>query len=165
MTTPAQIEIIPVPGTGAPELVAVARTLMGEYAAMPHTVRRWLNPAADIAALPNPYVLPHGVLLLARDGLEFLGSGALRVLEPAIGEIKRVYVRPSARGRGVGEAITNHLLDHAMQLGFDRVRLDTAPELIAARKLYLRLGFVPIPRYSPDQIPDTVCFELRIRPG
>lgn len=155
-----------------PPLVHIARTLVSEYAALPHTVGRWPTAAADIAALPTPYVPPTGVLLVALDA-EYtgapsepvaLGCGALVALDtPAVGEIKRVYVRPSARRRGLGEAITRALLQWADTLGFTRVRLDTAPELLAARRLYERLGFTPIPPYKDGLLPDALCFERSVR--
>ncbi|MCC7053206.1 MAG: GNAT family N-acetyltransferase [Gemmatimonadaceae bacterium] len=152
-----RIETVPEHG-GAP-LLAVARALVAEYAALPHTVGRWSNAAADIAALPQPFVAPRGALLVALDDGGALGCGALRHFEPGIVEIKRMYVRPAARGRGVGEALLRALLHRAAHLGYDRVRLDTAPELLAARALYGRLGFEPIPHYQPGLLPDTLCFE------
>lgn len=154
-----------------PALVALARTLVAEYAAMPHVAGRWSNAPADIAALPAPYVLPTGVLLVALEAAHpspppdeaALGTGALIAYEPpAIAEIKRVYVRPRARGRGIGEAVTRALLDWAGRLGFTRVRLDTAPELLAARALYERLGFEAIPPYRTYDAPGTLFFERSV---
>lgn len=151
-----------------PELVGVARTLMREYAALPHTAGRWTTASADIAALPAPYVSPAGVLLVAirsgpdalQDEASALGCGGLVALEtPGEAEIKRVYVRPTARGRGVGEAIVRELMRFAEIVGFSRVRLDTAPELQAAIRLYERLGFTHILPYKPDLLPDAVCME------
>ena len=137
----------------------VARTLMREYAALPHTTGRWPTMHADIAALPRPFVAPAGVLLVASAGDEPLGCGALLALAPDIGEVKRMYVRPAARGRGVGEALLRALLAHADSLGFTRVRLDTAPELLAAQALYRRFGFTEIPPYRSGLLPDALCFE------
>jgi ribosomal protein S18 acetylase RimI-like enzyme len=154
----------------SPELVGIARTLMGEYAALPHTKGRWTTSAADIASLPEPYVLPAGILLVAvrplpsqPDDASALGCGGLLALDtPGAAEIKRVYVRPGARGEGIGEAITRELVRHAGSLGFARVRLDTAPELHNAIRLYERLGFTHIPPYKAGLLPDAVCMELPI---
>lgn len=154
------IELFAVPAEGDSALLAMARELVGEYAIMPHTIPRWLNAATDIAALPRPFVPPLGALLVARIGDDAVGCGALLAYEPpVIAEIKRVYVRPSARGQGVGEVIMRALLSEAAARGFARVRLDTAPELHAAQALYLRLGFEPIPQYRDSQLPGDVCFE------
>jgi putative acetyltransferase len=144
---------------------------MTEYAALPHTTGRWPTVAVDIAALPAPYVLPAGVLLIALADERSepppemaLGCGALIAQEPpAVAEIKRVYVRPHARRRGIGEAITRELISWADTLGFERVRLDTAPELLAARALYTQLGFYSIPHYRAGLLPDALCFERAVR--
>ncbi|MBC7843502.1 MAG: GNAT family N-acetyltransferase [Gemmatimonadaceae bacterium] len=154
------IELFAVPADDDGALLAMARELVGEYAVMPHTVPRWPDAAANIAALPQPFVPPRGALLVARNGDDAVGCGALLAYEPPhIAEIKRVYVRPSARGQGVGEVIMRALLSEAAARGFSRVRLDTAPELLAAQALYLRLGFEPIPQYRNTQLPGDVCFE------
>ncbi len=154
------IELCTVPASGDSVLLAMARELVGEYAVMPHTIPRWPKAAADIAALPQPFVAPRGLLLVAKSGSEPVGCGALLAYDPpVIAEIKRVYVRPSARGQGAGELIMRALLSEASTRGFTRVRLDTAPELLAAQALYLRLGFVPIPQYGSTQLPGDVCFE------
>jgi hypothetical protein len=74
--------------------IETARLLMREYAALPHVAGRWDVIDADIAALPKPFVAPDGVLLLARLGDEPVGCVGLCALADAIGEMKRLYVRP-----------------------------------------------------------------------
>lgn len=81
---------------------------------------------------------------------------------PRIGELKRIYVRPTARRHGLGKAITLALIAWAGSFGFERVRLDTAPELTAACALYERLGFVRIPPYKDGLLPDAVCYERAV---
>lgn len=139
-----------------------ARTLMVEYATLPHTVGRWRTVSADLEALPRPFVSPTGVLLVIFDGAAAIGCGALRILEPGVGEVKRMYIRPSARGRGAGEALLQALIDRAEAMGLGHVRLDTAPELVAAQALYRRFGFTPIPRYLESQLPDALCYERAV---
>lgn len=139
--------------------LAAVRVLMAEYAALPHTVGRWPSMAQDLAALPRPFLPPHGLLLLARTDGEPLGCAGLLALDPEVGEIKRMYVRPSARGRGLGATLLQALLEQAAARGFRRVRLDTAPELQAARALYQRHGFTPIPPYRSGLLADALCFE------
>ena len=143
----------------------MARGLVREYAALPHTVGRWSTASADIAALPAPFVHPRGVFVIAMDNAHAIGCGAVLQLEPGIAEMKRLYVRPAARGRGIGEALVKVLLDHAAALGCSRVRLDTAPELQAAQALYRRLGFQPIAPYRAGLLADAVCFELTLGVG
>jgi GNAT superfamily N-acetyltransferase len=153
-------------------LARIARTLFAEYAALPHTVGRWPTAAADIAALPTPYVRPAGMLLVAVGAEDAavpteataLGCGALAAQDPpTVAEIKRLYVRPTARKRGIGETLTRVLIDWAGTLGYTRVRLDTAPELHEAIALYHRLGFTPIAPYRPGLLPDALCFERPVK--
>ncbi|MFL5560793.1 MAG: GNAT family N-acetyltransferase [Gemmatimonadaceae bacterium] len=146
--------------------------MVAEYAALPHNAGRWPTPAADIAALPTPYVRPMGVLLVALEAANVavptpesaLGCGALGAVQhPHVAELKRIYVRPHARGRGIGKAIMVALIEWADSLGFERVRLDTAPELTAALALYRQLGFTPIPPYREGLLPDALCFDRAVR--
>jgi len=137
----------------------LARDLVREYAVLPHVNGRWFTADAEIAALPAQYVSPTGVFLVATENGGGLGCGALRANDTlGMAEVKRMYVRPSARGRGVGALLLQALLDHAVTLGFSNVRLDTATELTAARTLYERFGFLEIPRYRDDLLPDAVCY-------
>lgn len=133
---------------------------MAEYAVLPHTAGRWPTMPEDLAMLPRPFVAPAGLLWLASSGDAALGCGALLQLEAGVGELKRMYVRPTARGRGVGAALLGELLARARSLGFGRLRLDTAPELLEAQSLYRRFGFAPIPQYRSGLLPDALCFEL-----
>ena len=83
----------------------MARGLVREYAALPHTVGRWSTASADIAALPAPFVHPRGVFVIAMDNAHAIGCGAVLQLEPGIAEMKRVYVLQAAQSLGVGSAI------------------------------------------------------------
>jgi ribosomal protein S18 acetylase RimI-like enzyme len=135
---------------------------MRGYAAMPHTLGRWTTASADIATLPVPCVAPLGVFLVASNGDSALGCGALLRFETGIAEMKRVSVRPTARGRGIGESLVNAWLDHAARLGYSRVRVETAPALLAAQSVYRRLDFHPIAPYREGLLPDTVFLERTV---
>jgi carbonic anhydrase len=82
-----------------------------------------------------------------------VGMGGLRTVRPGIAEMKRVYVRPDARGAGLGRAMVERLIAYARQFGFEDMFLDTAPTLTAARALYTRLGFADIPPYPEVEVP------------
>lgn len=144
----------------SPALLGAARTLVREYAAMPHTVGRWHTAEADIAALPHPFLAPAGALLVAYDNATPAGCGALLEFDADAVEMKRVYLRDAYRGRGHGERICRALIARATAMGYRRLLLDTAPELHAARSLYTRLGFVPIPHYRDGLLPDALCYAL-----
>lgn len=135
--------------------MAAVRAIFREYAA---TGSFGLPPGfeEELAALPAGY----DVILLARDGDEIVGCVALRPLEDGACEMKRLYVRPPARGSGTGRALAEASIARARQLGYATMRLDTLPTMDAARALYLSLGFRPIERYNDNPIEGVLFFEL-----
>lgn len=116
--------------------------------------------AAEFAELPGRYAAPQGGLLLARSECgEALGCVGLRPLQiPGACEIKRFYVRPAARGRGVGQALAAAVVELAAGLGYREAMLDTLPAMSAAIAIYRALGFEPIPPYSCDTVPGLLYF-------
>lgn len=98
-----------------------------------------------------------GVFLLARLGDEAVGCGAVRVVDDR-GEIKRMYVRPFAGGRGVGRLILARLEREARRLGAGRLVLEMGDRQPAARRLYESAGFVPVPCWDEYlSTPGSVC--------
>ena len=145
----------------SPARLAVARILFDEYATTPGVGECVEEFAAEVTSLPGRYAPPAGALLLAFDGEVPVGCVALRPLEPpAICEMKRLYVRPDARGRRVAERLVCALVSQARDAGYSAMRLDTLPSLQAAQALYRRLGFRLIAPYSREPIPGAVHFEL-----
>ena len=118
---------------------------------------------AEAASLPGDYASPGGTILLAFAGGEAVGCGALRPIDARTAELKRVFVRPSARGLGVGRAVTVALLDRARSLGYDRVVLDTLSGMTAAIALYRGLGFREIAPYWDSPYSGSIFMELRLR--
>lgn len=93
------------------------------------------------------YGAPRGVLLLAElEGLP-AGCAGVRPLDYGTCELKRVYVRPDFRGSGMGRRLTESVLQAARKMGYERIRLDTLPQMAAAQRLYESLGFRYIPAY------------------
>lgn len=93
---------------------------------------------------------------------EVSGCVALRRLEPGIGEMKRLYVRPEFRGSGLGKRLAVTMLEEAQSIGFQRIRLDTTPEMAGAIRLYESLGFTHIAPYRPNSIEDALYMELEL---
>lgn len=120
----------------------------------------WVNDFEDeLAALPGYY----HALLVARDaGGELVGSVAVKRLPDGAAELKRLYVRPSARGIGLGKKLATAAIERARELGYKTMRLDTLPAMETARRLYESLGFVPSEPYSDNPIPDVLWFELEL---
>jgi GNAT superfamily N-acetyltransferase len=108
---------------------------------------------ADLAAI-DKYRPPDGRLLLAFDGEVAIGIVCLRRIAPGIAEIKRMYVRPSHRGGGIGRALLERAIDEAGAAGYERIRLDTPEFTTAAHHLYRANGFVEIAPYPESEIPD-----------
>jgi len=109
-----------------------------------------LGPSAD----PQELVPPSGVLLLARLDENALGCGALKVLGEGIGEIKRMWVAPDARGLGIAQRMLDALEAQARAMSLHTLRLDTNRTLLEARALYVRNGYVEIPRYNENPYAD-----------
>ncbi|MEV4411270.1 GNAT family N-acetyltransferase [Catellatospora sp. NPDC049609] len=87
---------------------------------------------------------PGSVWLVVYDRDEAVGCGGLRGLDEHTGEIKWVYLRASARGRGLGRALLAELEDAARGLGYRRVRLSTGDRQPEALQLYLSAGYLPV---------------------
>ena len=140
--------------------LARARTLLEEYAASLDFGLEFQDFAAELAAFPGDYGPPRGRVLLAAAAGEAVGCVCLRPLEGDICEMKRLYLKPAWRGRGLGRALAAALLDEARRLGYARMRLDTVAPMAAANALYRSLGFREIPPYRHNPLPDALFFEL-----
>ena len=103
------------------------------------------------------------VFVVAREDGRALGCGALRSLGEPVVEIKRMFVRPEARGRGIGAAILGALEQQAIERGFRVVRLETGPLQPEAVRLYESAGYREIPCFGAYAAgPVSRCFERRI---
>ena len=146
----------------SPHLVETARSLFREYAAAIGTDLEYQGFAAELAALPEPYVPPHGALAIAYAGSEVAGCVAFKRLDPDIGEMKRLYVRPAYRAWGLGTLLVETVIRVARQAGYRELRLDTLPSMVSAQALYRRLGFVEIPPYNITHLPGTLFYALTL---
>jgi ribosomal protein S18 acetylase RimI-like enzyme len=144
--------------------IAAAVALFREYADWLAIDLSFQGFAEELATLPGKYAPPTGelILALAADGAA-LGCVAVRPLEgPAICEMKRLYVRPAARGRGVGGALVDAIIRQAQELGYVGMRLDTLPIMGEAFALYRRFGFVEIAAYYHNPVPGTRYLAKRL---
>lgn len=112
-----------------------------------------------VEALPAPYVGPRGALWVAWEGTAALGCVALHPLTPTTGELKRMYVRPEARGRGVARRLIEHAIAVASAWGYARLRLGTLPTMRPAQQLYESLGFQRIAPYREEELGETWFYE------
>lgn len=140
------------------------RRLCEEYAASLPFSLCFQGFETEMRSLPGKYGPPTGRMYVARIGGTAVGCAAIREIATGVAELKRMYVRQAARGRGVARAIAQRLIADARSIGYERMKLDTSADMYEAQKLYRSLGFVPTERYNDDPIEDTLYFELRLGP-
>ena len=161
MSTASGISIAPArfPADGA-----VVRELFAEYADSLGIDLSFQGFAAELAQLPGKYAPPLGDILIARDAAGMvLGCVALRPTAlPGTAEMKRLYLRPAARGQALGRRLAEAILARAREAGHARVVLDTLATMHAARRLYVELGFQPVPPYYDNPLPGTLYMALEL---
>ena len=145
--------------------LATIRALFLEYAASLEISLCFQNFEHELATLPGPYAPPAGCLLLALRGDQAAGCVALRPLEAHACEMKRLYVRPAWRHKGVGRSLASAVVAQAIELGYQRMRLDTLASMKPAISLYHSLGFHTIPPYYANPSEQAVFMELTLVPA
>ena len=128
-----------------------AQRLVREYAASLNVDLAFQNFAHELQHFTTEYAAPTGAFILAEDAGQYVACIGLRQFSEGIGEIKRLYVAPAARGRGLGRLLVERIIADARQIGYGSLLLDTLPFMKEAQSLYLALGFKPTApyRYNP----------------
>ncbi len=152
------MDVRPVPAD-APD----ARHLMAEYLAeLGVRMGAEFDPARYVDVAPGELEPPAGRLLIAYDDDEAVACGVVRVIGPGVAEIKRMYVAPQARGRGLGRNMLGALERAAIALGCDCARLDTSASFTEAVGLYHGAGYADIDDYNGNPHA-SVWMERRLR--
>jgi putative acetyltransferase len=147
----------------SPAQVAQARELFREYAQSLGVNLCFQNFEEEVAGLPGHYADPEGRLLLAECAGQLAGCVALHPWEPGVCEMKRLYLRPSFRGQGLGRVMAEKIITEARNIGYHRMRLDTIePIMKDAVEMYRRLGFREIAPYRPNPIAGAMYMELQL---
>ncbi len=147
----------------SPAHVAQARELFQEYAQSLGVNLCFQNFEQELAGLPGHYAPPDGRLLLAEYDGQLAGCVALHKWESGVCEMKRLYLRPSFRGKGLGRAIAEKIIAEARSIGYQRMRLDTIePIMKDAVEMYRKLGFREIAPYRPNPIAGAMYMELQL---
>jgi putative acetyltransferase len=133
---------------------------------------RWLNIDLsfqdidkELSLLSSMYGPPNGLFLLAWHEDELAGGVGLRMLDPAVCEMKRLYVYDQFKNKGIGRRLCIALIQKARNLGYEKMRLDTLDRMKAAIGLYDSLGFKEIEPYRFNPDPTTKYLELSLQGG
>ena len=154
------MQIVPVRFEGE---IATARALFQEYADAIGVDLCFQGFAGELARLPGAYAPPSGRLLVAWMADEPAGCVALRRLAESVCEMKRLFVRPAFRGRGIAKELVSAIIREAVAIGYTTMRLDTLPTMTAATTLYESAGFIRRGPYYETPLVDTNFMERDLR--
>ncbi|SRR5258706_7117872 len=115
----------------------------------------------DLRRIPDEYQSNGGIFLLARHDRQIIGTIALHRIEQTTCELKRFYVKEAYQRRGVGKSLLVKVINHARDVRFSRIRLDTTSKSPSAISLFRKHGFVEIARYNNDPFAE-IFMELRL---
>ena len=144
-----------------PAQIALARELFLEYAQSLGFSLCFQNFDKELASLPGDYAPPNGRLLITECEDCVAGCVALHKLDSEICEMKRLYLRPQFRGKGLGRMLAGRIIAEARQIGYRRMRLDTVESVMKdAVAMYRKLGFREIAPYCANPMPTALYMEL-----
>lgn len=142
--------------------IAAARNLFIEYADFLGVDLCFQDFQHELDGLPGEYAPPDGRLLLAVENEQAIGCVAVRDLGNGVCEMKRLYVQPGHQDNGLGRKLAEAIIAEAKAIGYKKMRLDSLASLKEAAALYRSLGFVEIPAYRFNPLPEAVFFELEL---
>lgn len=147
----------------SPTQITQARELFLEYAQSLGFSLCFQNFDEELANLPGDYVPPEGRLLIAEYEDQPAGCVALHRFEPGICEMKRLYLRPQFRGKGLGRVLADRIISEARGIGYRRMRLDTVlPIMKDGVAMYRSMGFKEIPPYCANPIAGAMYMEFEL---
>ena len=116
----------------------------------------------ELGGLPGVYGAEGGALLLAWIEKAPAGTIALRRLNDRAGEVKRLYLRPQFRCRGLGRYLVESVIERARAIGYEALYADTLPVMTDALNLYARMGFETTGAYTINPTPGAIFLKLRL---
>ncbi len=137
-----------------------ARVLLREYEAESEVDLCFQGFEEEVEALERAYGPPGGRFLILRSGERTAGCVALRDLGGGVCEMKRLYLRPGFRGRGLGRRCAERIVREAREMGYAALRLHTLPAMRAAVALYRSMGFREIDPYAENPVEGALFMEL-----
>lgn len=142
--------------------IEIARTLFREYAEELGVDLCFQGFEQELAALPGVYSRPQGFIFLASLGEEPVGCIALKPLQHGVCEMKRLFVRPSGRGFGLGRQLAELCVSEARRIGYREMWLDTLGHLTTAIALYHSMGFQDRAPYYDNPLPEVVYMQMAL---
>jgi GNAT superfamily N-acetyltransferase len=137
-----------------------ARRLVQEYAASLDVDLSFQQFDQELQHFATEYARPRGAFLLAERAGQYVACIGLRPFADEIGEIKRLYVAPAARGQGLGRVLVERIIVVAREIGYRSLLLDTLPSMKEAQSLYTSLGFKPTAAYRFNPIAGSAFLRL-----
>jgi GNAT superfamily N-acetyltransferase len=145
----------------SPVQIAQIRELFLEYAKSLGFSLCFQGFDEELANLPGDYAPPEGRLFLAEYNGQLAGCAALHKSAPEISEMKRLYLRPAFRGKGLGRVLAEKVISEARAIGYSKLRLDTVePIMKEAVAMYRRMGFRAVAPYRVNPVAGTLYMEL-----
>ena len=133
-------------------ILTVAYNIFGFDGTLEDSIR-YFEAAGELKDIDNVqanYFNAGGMFLVALNGEQVIGSGALRKLDDETAELKRMWLLEAYHGQGIGYRLITQLIDFARQQGYIRIRLQTSPEQVRALDFYHKIGFHEVPCYNED---------------
>lgn len=144
---------------GSAEDLEEIKALFREYEKFLGVSLCFQNFEEELAKLPAKYAEPEGVILLAKVDEVSAGCAALWKLEEGVCEMKRLYVKPTYQGLGLGKKLANAIIDEAQKKGYKKMKLDTLRRLESANNLYKSLQFTETIPYNYNPEDDVAYYE------
>lgn len=147
----------------SPQHFNIAKTLFEEYSASLNVDLCFQGFDEELKTVDIQYNLPKGCLILVFENTTAIGCAAIREFENGTAELKRMYLKPAYRGRGISKKLLQLMFEKAVELGYTTMRLDTLPQMKEALKLYRQFGFKEIESYRFNPVKGTVYLEKHLR--
>ena len=146
----------------SPEELLTVKILLEEYWNSLGFNHQTFGFGDELDSLPGAFARPQGRLAMAILSGRAVACVAMRPLDANSYEMKRLFVRPSARGHGIAQTLLDWLVSEARSEGYSRMLADTLPRMEAALRLYKQFGFTRIEPYSPTPTPGAIYLQLKL---
>jgi GNAT superfamily N-acetyltransferase len=146
-----------------PDQFKAAALLFNEYALTLNISLAFQHFDEELLALHEMYRAPSGGIILALDAHQYVGCVAIRKINAQQGELKRMYVKPTHRNKGIGKQLLEAATQLAKDCGYQYLKLDTLNYMHDAIAIYKNAGFYEVKAYYYNPEPTAVYFEKQLK--